>query len=346
MQQRRRLMRVEALFGLFLLQGIAAGQGVAWDELKKGIVRIETNKGHGVGIVCVAAPSVVRLVTYRHLVSDTTRITATFYSDRATSFDAQVLPGVSDQLDLAVLEVRLTSGKLAPTGIPSYGVRQNNSLRETEKIWIIDADWNLVPSSVAGLSFEGSRDKLMYPRSATARGFSGAPVFDSEGQLIGLHGAGDYSARYGVAVKIESAIAALNAIGYSTPNCGVASTLDGEWIIVFYGPNGTPSGGMPAVISGSSVDMILPNDSGAMANLRIRGQMKFDGRNLQIKITSFINPLTGQPYDGGNDQAGFAVAMEAMSSYMSLSFVRQEDGTFTGSIITGERMRMMRQRRQ
>jgi hypothetical protein len=347
MQETGRFSRVKVLLGLLLLQGFAAAQGVAWDELKKGIVRIETNNKRGVGVVIVAAPAVIRIVTFRHLVSDSTRVTATFYSDRATPFEAQVLPDVSDSLDLAVLEVQLNRGKLPPKGIPSYGVRHNNSLRETEKIWIIDFYWNLVPSSIAALSSEGNVDKLMYPRSVTARGFSGAPVFDDEGQLIGLHGSGESSARYGVAVKVESAIAALNAIGYSTPNLDGASTLDGEWVILFYGPNGTPTGGMEVVISGGSAEMILPNDSGANApGNRFRGQTRFDGRNLQIKITSFINPLTGQPYDVGNDPAGAAAAMEMMSSYMHLSFVRQEDGSFTGSVATGERMRMVRQGRR
>jgi hypothetical protein len=344
MQEARRFTRVKALLGLLLLQGFAAAQGVAWDELKKGVVRIETNKGRGAGVVIVAAPAVIRVVTCRHLVTDTTRVTATFYSDRATPFEAQVLRGASDSLDLAVLEVQLNRGKLPPKGIPSYGVRHNDSLRETEKLWIIDEDWNLVPTSIAALSSDGSVDKLTYPRSVTARGFSGAPVFDEEGQLIGIHGAGEYSARYGVAVKVDSAKAALNAIGYSTPNWDGASTLDGEWTVLLYGPNGTPSGGMSVVISGNAAELILPDDSGRNGpGNRIRGQTKFDGRNLTIKLTAFVNPLTGQPYEGGAD---LAAAMEMMSSYMSLSFVRQEDGSFLGSIRTGERMRMVRQGRR
>jgi hypothetical protein len=318
-------------------------QGVAWEELKKGIVQVHSDLGYGSGIVIVATPAVVRVLTCNHLIKGATRTSVTFYSDRGRPFEAQPLPAVVDQLDLAVLEVALTAAKLPPRDIPSYGVREKESLRQGERIWIMDSAWNIAPTTIAGLNDESDSDRLIYPRVVTARGFSGAPVLDDEGQLIALHTAGEFSGRYGKAIKIRSAIESLNLIGYSTPNCGPTSTLDGDWMLISYGPLGTPSGGMTLTIAGKSVDLTIPNNDG-LIDFHVKGEMKFDGRQLQIKMTSFINPVTQQPFDSGSDPVSAAMFMDTMNSYMKLSFTRQPDGSFTGSTFTGERWRMVRQR--
>ena len=193
-----------------------------WNTLLRSLVKVEAEKqpkDTGAGIVIFASADSIRVVTAAHVVAGATGLKVYFYSDRAVAYTAHLLPGNSDpdKLDLAVLEVR-PEGRALPGHIPQLAARERNTLQITEHIWTVDSGWRVVPNNVTALDHDFDTQKFEYTRGATSDGFSGGAVFDDDGRLVGIHDEGAAGGQYAVAVKLDSAIDALAALGHNTPN--------------------------------------------------------------------------------------------------------------------------------
>ena len=85
-------------------------------------------------------------------------------------------------------------------------------------MWTLNGDGEPVPNNIVRLSHSGNSQQFEYTQVSVGEGYSGAPVFNDSGQLIGIHdeetSRSDY--KLSVAVKIESAIETLDALGYPT----------------------------------------------------------------------------------------------------------------------------------
>ena len=192
-----------------------------WNTLNRGIVKVEASKrpasDTGAGIVITASSDSIRILTAAHVVADATAWTVYFYSDQAVGYPAAVLPRSSDGLDLAVLEVR-PQGRALPRNLPGLPMRDRGTLRVDERIWTIDSEWVHIPNSVVRLDHDSDTRLFEYTKVAVDDGFSGGPVFDDDGRLVGVHRGGAAGGRYAVAAKLDSAIDALAALGHNTPS--------------------------------------------------------------------------------------------------------------------------------
>ena len=93
----------------------------------------------------------------------------------------------------------------------------NSALQQTEHVWTVNGDWDPVPNNVVHLAHRADAQQFEYTSTSLGEGYSGGPVFDDAGHLVGIHtsesGRADY--RLGVAVKIGSVIDALEALQLS-----------------------------------------------------------------------------------------------------------------------------------
>jgi formylglycine-generating enzyme required for sulfatase activity len=87
-----------------------------------------------------------------------------------------------------------------------------------ERVWTVDSEWIHIPNTVVRLDHDSDTRLFEYTKVAVDDGFSGGPVFDDEGRLVGIHRGGAAGGRYAFAAKLDSAIDALAALGHNTPN--------------------------------------------------------------------------------------------------------------------------------
>lgn len=329
---------------------VVLGGPVNWEAMKTGVVRVNVSGDQGAGVIASAEPGAIRIVTASHLVGKSHTASVTFYWDRANAVPAIVLQTFVEQLDLAVLEVRPLLSQAKRDDIPSFGIRPNESLRTTEQLFIADSNWNIVPTTVSRLdsgddpNAQQDPRKLTYTQGATGVGFSGGPIFDQSGQLVGIHRGsfGSAATRFALGIKIESAKLFLKSLGIDTPLWGMSSILDGEWALVLYKSRYStdspmPSGVMTAEFHGSSVIFTIPGEQAGYG-----GTFTFDGRTIRVKLTDFVNSYTKEVMDvfGGRSPE----TVMGIASFLKLDkFTRAEDGSFWGNPgQTGERFRLVR----
>jgi len=198
-----------------------------WNTLNRSIVKVEAAKKAvsetGAGIVIAASSDSIRIVTAAHVVANATTWRVYFYSDQAVGYTATLLPKSSDGLDLAVLEV-LPQGRALPGNLPRLPLRDRDTLRVDDHIWTVDSEWVHIPNTVVRLDHDSDTRLFEYTKVAVDDGFSGGPVFDDDGRLVGIHRGGGAGGRYAVAAKLDSATDALAALGHNTPNLARGGT--------------------------------------------------------------------------------------------------------------------------
>jgi hypothetical protein len=196
------------------------------EVLKRGIVRVEVqeeNDGQnlsqqaGTGIVVAASPERILILTAFHVVKTAKKINVVFYPDQSVRVPAMKLPNHSGSLDLALLEVKPSNTYKLPTNIEPYHFLSNNGLQVGLHLWSVNGDWIIVPNNLTRLSHDGDPQKFEYSNVSVGEGFSGGPIFDDYQDVIGMHDALIPDGAYAVAVKIDSALQVLEALGYSVP---------------------------------------------------------------------------------------------------------------------------------
>ncbi len=212
------------------------------EAMAQGIVRVEAylyetreNPQLGTGIVLSASPDKILILTALHVIREKKdsveeqfveahSVEVTFYTKRPARYRANVLPRRSDSLDLALLQVSPKNNPELPTTFPAYHFLQNGEMQLGEQVYSVNGDWNLVPNTISRLSHEGDVQRFEYTNVSVGVGFSGGPVFDQYGNVIGMHDAMTTEIsnlpRYAVAVKIDSALQTLEALGCAVPKAG------------------------------------------------------------------------------------------------------------------------------
>jgi len=197
----------------------------AVEAMSQGIVRVEAYRGEdrnnpelGTGIVLSASPEKIWILTALHVIQQAHVVDITFYSSRPMHYQATILPRRSEALDLALLQVIPQGNPKLPTIFPEYHFLQNGELQLAEQVYTVNGQWSLVPNTISHLSHEGDVQRFEYTDVSVGVGFSGGPVFDQLGNIIGMHDAltGD-EPRFAVAIKIDSALQTLQALDYAVP---------------------------------------------------------------------------------------------------------------------------------
>lgn len=211
------------------------------EMLKRGIVKVVAKNGgqdQGTGVVIASSPKSVTILTALHVVDGSSAITVYFYSDRSKAFVAKKLPRHSSAMDIAVLEVDSTPTAPLPSDLPAYNFAANDTLQITQHIYSVNGDWTVAPNNITNLNHEGDPQKFEYTNVSVGAGFSGGPVFDDYGDIIGMHISHEGDGSISVADKIDSSLQVLEALGYSAPKAGPINIPN------FAG--GTPASGGPA----------------------------------------------------------------------------------------------------
>jgi len=320
----RRITRYLFSLAVFVPPYLQA-QGPDWELVKQGVVQVKSDEKLAAGIVSQASPGVIQIVTAAHIVRAAHNITVLFPKEQDRPYKAQVLPGLSVELDLAILEIRPQNDHL-PLDIPSYGIRQSATFQAGEPLSIFDRTWT---NSASRLTVRNSGNELKtieYPSIAPATAYPGSPVFDGNGQLVGIQIDGKKS-QNSSAIKIEAVVDALTAAGHNLPNFTLAS-LDGKWLLTGYGPtNGGPSDPVDLVIKGQTFSMKIPN-----LPLTGQGTSIYDGASLTLTLTGFVNDPSA-PSPGANMTAMLAIALEQMNTILfKQKLIRQQDGSFMAQL--------------
>ncbi len=213
---------------------LGAFASICWSEtpnfefLDKSIVKVRTHRDHptgkededetGTGFVVTAAGGVIRMITAGHVVTNATKVDVTFNSDKVTSVPVHVLPQASDVLDLAVLELRVTPAMHLDTRFPILNWVPRDGMHASDHVWTIDGDWDPAPNTIIRLDHTANPSFFEYTPVSVGQGYSGAPVFNDRGLLLGIHvrqaNRADY--KLSVAIKIDAALETLNALGYTS----------------------------------------------------------------------------------------------------------------------------------
>ena len=190
------------------------------ESLKAGVVRVEAEGEIGTGMVLSATPEKIQILTALHVVKDAKKVNVVFYSDRSTRVPAKKGEKFSKSLDLAVLELVATAGIRLPSDIRPFRFATINDVDPAAHVYSVNEDWIVAQNGLTKLDHDFDPQFFEYTnRSNTVgEGFSGGPVFDDYGDVIGMHKA--MSPEYSVAVRIDIALQALAALRYTVPKAG------------------------------------------------------------------------------------------------------------------------------
>ncbi len=142
------------------------------EKLKLGIVRVEAQKEVkevGTGFVISSSPDKVWILTALHVVRDAKSINLFFYSNQTTPVPAHKLTEHSENLDLALLEVRPSATVKVPNDLPVYNFAANSTLQAGEQMWSVNGEWVQVPNSITRLSHNRDPQKFEYSNISGGR---------------------------------------------------------------------------------------------------------------------------------------------------------------------------------
>ena len=207
-----------------MMQQVQAIQQQEIERLKRGIVRVvsqmDDQKEVGAGFVISSTSHSALIATALHVVQGARSVTVFFYGDQARPVAAQKLSKHSSTLDLALLEVAFPPNSPVPASLPKYNFAANNTLYSPEQIFTVNGDGVIVPNTITRLSHEDDPQRFEYSNVSVGPGFSGGPVLDAYHDIIGMHTSRDADRSFAVAIKIDSALQVLEALGYSVPHAG------------------------------------------------------------------------------------------------------------------------------
>lgn len=142
-----------------------------------------------------------------------------FRNIQALKIDASIFERYDSRLDLGVVHIPLAS---LPSGLPQAA---RNDVAPNMPVLIVGhpvtGGWSTWPGTVRNDNVSNAVEKFITNRDALlSGGYSGGPVFDSQGSFIGMHIETD--AAYGFAAKSGDIVRRLQAWGVPTNNFATA----------------------------------------------------------------------------------------------------------------------------
>ena len=265
----------------------AGGTSTASAALSRGVVLIESTMatggtGAGTGMVLTASGQVL---TNYHVVEQSTSVTVTI-ADTGDTYEADVL-GRDATADVALLQLRNASGLATvtldddPVAVGSAVTAVGNSKgagRLTAASGVVtDASTTITVSSESSASGSETLAGVIATDASAVPGDSGGPMFDAEGEVLGMTTAGSQQqGRRGSAVTVASFAvpidAAMDVVGQirsgqesGTTDVGgrayLGVTVAGSGLVL-----GTVEDGTPAASAGLEAgDTITAVDGTAVA---------------------------------------------------------------------------------
>jgi uncharacterized protein len=187
----------------------------------------EGNGDTGTGIVISRSSATVLILTARHVVCGAVKVS---FPGVEGQFPARViaLGGADAQkaLDVALLEVRQTPA-LSQRIFATLSWEPANEVRALLRIWIVNFQLDIAVCDVVNMNNQRDDRTFTYTSTSEGGGYSGAPVLDANGAVVGIHsGTGQYTrGKLGNAVKIEQALALIKAAG-QLPNLIERGAID------------------------------------------------------------------------------------------------------------------------
>jgi len=218
-------------------------QTARFERLLNSAVGIEVRRGDlapetGSGFVVSVEGETVFVLTARHLFFSgkdrfTKDITVTLYVDKLNPYRASYLAD-AESLDLAVLKIEHVPQSLTEQ-MPSFAIRPDSKPPElTERLHIIGGKfqaWQVASGDVSDTGDGDRTDRFRFDGQGVRSGFSGAPVMDDAGLLVGVHlGATDAEERFGRAHRMASAYKVLTQrLGLRPNKLVLGSAIDAQF---------------------------------------------------------------------------------------------------------------------
>ena len=194
-------------------------RGQDLDQLSNAIVGIDVfnstgaNQENGTGFVVSVDRSTITVLTARHVFYPAKtkerfqgKVSVTFFVDRHKEYAAELLDD-SAPLDLAVLRVENVPLSISAR-LPMIPVRPDSTPPSiTDGLRIFGGkpvDWLVTSGTVSG--GDKSAEGLQYTANALEEVFSGSPLFDSNGLLLGVHVRTGEHAGIGRATRIDHGV--------------------------------------------------------------------------------------------------------------------------------------------
>lgn len=242
------------IFAILAEWPAVAGQAVDGSvaRWRGAVVQVQVKKGAGrdanvgTGFVISIGADVTTILTARHLFTPaagepafTPEPWVTFWVDPLRAHPVRLAKSAPN-LDVAVVEI--ATALVPASRVPRMLVRAEN-LPEKQDVYIIGSEtdlWPVVGNTTVATKVKDRLDLFVYTGRGLRGGFSGAPAFDANGELAGVHlGALDEEPTFGRGAKILDVIAVMKALGVPLANLdlpfvepssdGVVPDLDAAW---------------------------------------------------------------------------------------------------------------------
>ena len=187
-----------------------------YDVLRRGVVKILAHKPGNTtevsaGIMIGRDSDIVFVLTVYHTVKGASKIEVKFFEQQyLLPFTGRCFERYDEDLDIAVIIVEPTETQETSSNFLDFRVGEVSELKIGGKISTIghppDRDWQISPVTETILRLNHQQDfrQFHFTKATIDRGYSGGPIFDEEGSLVGIvTRMGDC---YAVGVKIDNVL--------------------------------------------------------------------------------------------------------------------------------------------
>jgi S1-C subfamily serine protease len=155
------------------------------------VVKITRGKKHGTGVVIGRDGNVILILTAYHIVKDSSdKITVTFKQKSYEDISAKLFEKTAESHDLALILVDLPSKGDNSSIDPPEITAAKTPVEVMMQVFVMGnperAPWSVVSNKVSSKATDLHEDQFTIPDSGIAPQSSGSPVFDKNGEMVGI----------------------------------------------------------------------------------------------------------------------------------------------------------------